>query len=151
MKQWWILGWVVLLVINQPVLAEEDITTEILESYTEFYGDVFEEQLEDAEADDAFASLFAKEEPKEILSKLVQGKIDLSPSAIGKTIIQFFIGEVYQGIKLLIFIVILSVLCSYLTGLQEGFGAEGVGMVAFYACYIIIAGIASVAFYQTAE
>ncbi len=151
MKRWWILGWVVFLVVTQPVSAEEGITEGILTPYTEFYGDVFQEQLEDAEAEDSFATLFDRAEPKEILWQLMQGKIEISPAAIMKTLFRIFMGEVYQGLTLLIFIVILSVLCSYLTGLQEGFGAEGVGMAAFYACYIIIAGIASVAFYQTAE
>ena len=130
--------------------SETRISQEILDDSAEYYGDFFEKGLKSLDEESVFETLFQKK-PKEFLLQLIHGKLELSVSSLLQSIFRILFQEVYHGMKLLGCILILSILSSYLTGLQESFGKEGVGMVAFYVCYIVIAGIASTAFYQTAE
>ncbi len=134
------------LCLVMPVAAEE--TQEILNTYTEFYGDIFEDELEGHEG---FTALFQQETPKELLGNIIKGKIPLSFQETGRILLRFLLGEVYTGGKAMLMVLLLSILCSYLVGLKDGFGAQGVTTAAFYVCYLVIAGITAAAFYQTAE
>ncbi|MEE1013064.1 MAG: stage III sporulation protein AE [Clostridia bacterium] len=156
MKQW-MTAMVLLLVLSFPgiVRAEgsesEKMTDEMLSAYTEFYGDIFADGMDSLETGEAFLELLPDKEPKELLGKLVRGEVEVSLSNILQTLLRLLLKEVYSSLKVMVLIVALAVLCSYLTGLQDSFGKEGVGMTAFYVCYIVIAGIASASFYQAAE
>lgn len=148
---------VLLLVLFSPgiVRAEgsesEKMTEEMLSAYTEFYGDIFADGMDSLETDEAFAKLLPDRNPKELLRRLVRGEVEVSFSSMLQTLLRLLLKEVYSSLKVMVLIVALAVLCSYLTGLQDSFGKEGVGMTAFYVCYIVIAGIASASFYQAAE
>lgn len=156
MKQW-ITAMVLLLVLFFPEIAwaegneSEKMTNEMLSAYTDFYGEIFADGMDSLEADEAFAELLPDMKPKELLGKLVRGEVEVSFSSILQTLLQLLLKEVYSSLKVMVLILALAVLCSYLTGLQDSFGKEGVGMTAFYVCYIVIAGIASASFYQVAE
>ena len=146
---------VVFAIVLFPVCAyateSESQTNEMLHSSAEYYGDFFEKGLQTIDGSQGFEVLFPKENPKDVLLKLIHGELEFSVASLMQSIGRLLFQEIYDGIKLLVFILTLSILSSYLTGLQESFGKEGVGMVAFYVCYIVIAGIASAGFYQTAE
>ncbi len=131
--------------------ATEDMTQELLERYTEFYGNVFEEGIEDLGLSDAFLELVPEFRMKEMFRRLSQGRLELSLESILHILLRFLLDEVWRSMKLLAMVLAASVLCSYLTGLKDGFGERGVTQAAYYACYLIIAGIAATAFYHTAE
>ncbi len=129
----------------------EDATAEeqMLDEYAKFYGDIFKENLEEAGIEDFFE--FAPElDAEEIIKQLNSGKLNLSAGEVLKYLLKMLLGEVYSGIRLIAIILALSILSSYLGGLKSGFGGEAVAKCAFYMCYIIIAGIASTAFYDIA-
>ncbi len=128
--------------------AEETVAQELLSSYTEFYSDIFEDGIKNIEDVEGFEILLSDVTWKELLDGLVSGKIKLSFSTLAETLLRFLFKEVVAGLRMMLLLVALLVLTSYLVGLKEGFGAEGVGMAAFYVCYIVIAGIASAAFFQ---
>ena len=130
--------------------TEEEMADQLLEAYTDFYGDAFAKGMEDLEENSSFQELVPDFDVRKLLKQLVSGKLDLSFPALFQLLIQYLLGEVYGSLKLMALVLALSILCSYLTGLQEGFGKEGVSQAAFYVCYIVIAGIAAAAFYDAA-
>ncbi len=130
---------------GEVITAEE----EMLDEYARFYGDIFEENLEEAGIEDFFE--FAPElDAEEIIKQLNSGNLNLSAKQVLKYLLKMLLGEVYSGARLIAIVLALSVLSSYLGGLKSGFGGESVAKCAFYMCYIIIAGIASTAFYDIA-
>ena len=132
------------------ISEEEKMSDSILDSYTDFYSEIFENGLEVFENDSPFEELIPDFNVRDLFKKIINGDMELSIPAIFRIIVKYLLGEVYGCLRLMALIIALSVLCSYLTGLQDGFGKEGVSQAAFYVCYIVIAGIASAAFYQTA-
>lgn len=149
-----VLGILLLFTFVQASATEEDgqkVVEDMMESYTEFYGEFFEDSIESVGDAQGFDMLLKGSKPKEILKQLIDGKLDISISDLLHHLLKILLGEVYDGLKLLVLILTLSVLSSYLTGLKDNFGKEGVTSAAFYTCYIVMAGIASTAFYQTAE
>ncbi len=125
------------------VFAEAEINTgEILDEYADIYGEFFEDNLPSESIPDFDAT--------EILKELNKGEFSFSPSMAFKYLVKILFDEVVNGAKLLAIVLALSVLCSYLSGLKEGFGQTAITDSAFYACYIIIAGIAAASFYDTA-
>lgn len=135
-----------------PVNAKgEDTTAEeqMLDEYAKFYGDIFEKNLEEVGIEDFFE--FVPElDAEEIIKQLNSGKLNLSVGQVLKYLLKMLLGEVYSGARLIAIVLALSILSSYLGGLKSGFGGESVAKCAFYMCYIIIAGIASTAFYDIA-
>lgn len=55
-------------------------------------------------------------------------------------------GEIRNTLKVLIFIPVLAVLCTYLTNIQGSFPNHSTADTAFYVCYLMIAGILAAAF-----
>ncbi len=144
--------WVTFLLLSQPCFAEEmDTTKELLDEYTGFYGDIFEKAIRDLDLGDSFLELVPRFRAKDIFGQLTEGKLEISVSELFRGILKFLLGEVYQSMKLLALVLAASVLCSYLTGVKTGFGERGVTQAAYYACYLIIAGVAATAFYHTAD
>lgn len=131
--------------------STEDITKELLDRYTEFYGDVFEDGVEDLGLTDTFLELVPEFRMRDVFRQLVEGRLELSLPELFRILLKFLFGEVYRSLKLLAMVLAASVLCSYLMGLKDGFGEQGVTRAAYYACYLVIAGIAATAFYHTAE
>ncbi len=138
------------LLLSITVLAEED-ADEILESYSEMYGGIFEKGIDEANAYLSFNELIPNTKPKEMLKNIMNGELDVSVQELFKIIVKGLLGEVYNSLHLLGLVVALAVLCAYLMGLQEGFGKEGVQKSAFFVCYITIAIISSTAFYDGAK
>ncbi len=143
--------YMVLLLLPMTCFATNDMTGEILDDYTQLYGDVFEEGFREQELGDSFLEVAPRFRIRDIFRQLVEGRLELSLSELFRGILKYLLGEVYQSMKLLATVLGASVLCSYLTGLKTGFGEKGVTRAAYYACYLIIAGVAATAFYQTAD
>ena len=130
---------------------EEKITDEILSGYVDFYGDTLEDGIEKLELDNAFTELIPDFDVGKILKALTAGELDLSPRMIFSILLKSLLGEVYRSMRLMAMVMASSILCSYLTGIKDGFGEKGVSQAAYYACYIVMAGIAATAFYDVAN
>ena len=132
----------ILIVCVSVSAKEEDETSELMDEYAEFYGGALSEAAEI----DGIPSF----NPTEILKDLNSGGFPFTVKETCEYLIKLLLGEVYGELRLLVTVLALSALSGYLSGLKSGFGADTVGNVAFYVCYIIIAGVASAAFYEAA-
>lgn len=84
--------------------------------------------------------------PKEIIKNVAKGNFKLSFSEVLKKGLQYVFKELYINIHILIKLVVLVVLCALLKNLQASFLSDGVGELAFYACYIAIISLILVSF-----
>ena len=123
----------------------EDEKQVLLDEYAETFGEVFEE------GQNVFLNLVPDFSMTEMLKSLNKGELSISPVDILKGLWKLILGEVYSGTKLMAIVLVMSVLSSYLTGLKSSFGESSVTIGAFYACYIVTAGTAATAFYETAR
>ncbi len=154
-KRWMILGILFLLLPGLGYTTEAKTEAEtaekgLLDAYVDFYGTQFEEELEQPSFAEAFEALYPSFRPKEFLARVIAGELNLSISNLFEILIQVLLREVYNGVRWMALILALIILSAYLTNLKQGFGKEGVSSAAFYSCYVVIAGIASTAFYQGA-
>lgn len=137
-----------LIVMCQNVYAEQtDDTQSLLDEYSDLYGGIFDEKLD---ASGVFDGIVPEFSAKDILKQLNSGDLSLAPSEVLRYILRLLLGEVYDGAKLMALVLAMSVLSSYLSGLKSGFGGTAVAVCAFYACFTVISGIASAAFYEAA-
>ena len=145
--------------------AKSTDTESVLSDYSDIYGEMFENQLG---ASGAFSDIvpdfnasfkyseeeimkeFWSYEIDDILKQLNSGDFSVSPRELVQYILKLLLGEVYDGARLMALVLAMSVLSSYLSGLKSGFGGAAVADCAFYACYTVISGIASAAFYEAA-
>ncbi len=137
-----------LIIVCQNVYAEQtDDTQSLLDEYSDLYGGIFDEKLD---ASGVFDGILPEFSAKDILKQLNSGDISLAPPEVLQYILRLLLGEVYDGAKLMALVLAMSVLSSYLSGLKSGFGGAAVADCAFYACFTVISGIASAAFYEAA-
>lgn len=137
-----------LIMMCQNVYAgQTDDTQPLLDEYSDLYGGIFDEKLD---ASGVFGGIVPEFSAKDILKQLNSGDISLAPSEVLRYILRLLLGEVYDGAKLMALVLAMSVLSSYLSGLKSGFGGAAVADCAFYACFTVISGIASAAFYEAA-
>ena len=127
--------------------GQTDDTQPLLDEYSDLYGGIFDEKLD---ASGVFDGIVPEFSAKDILKQLNSGDISLAPSEVLRYILRLLLGEVYDGAKLMALVLAMSVLSSYLSGLKSGFGGAAVADCAFYACFTVISGIASAAFYEAA-
>ncbi len=127
--------------------GESTDTESVLSDYSDIYGEMFETQLG---ASGAFSDIVPDFNARDILKQLNSGDFSVSPRELVQYILKLLLGEVYDGARLMALVLAMSVLSSYLSGLKSGFGGEAVADCAFYACYTVISGIASAAFYEAA-
>lgn len=140
----------ILSVFQTLAYAEDDMSKEVLSEYNSLYGDSIQNGLDEIEGNniDEFIPGFDAET---ILNNIASGKTDMSISGILNSGLKFLMGEVYRSLKIMALVLALSILCAYLTNLKSSFNKDGVEQIAFFACYIIIAGIATAAFYDIAK
>ena len=102
---------------EEPKKELQTMTDEILDSYTEFYGDAFSRAVEHTGLSDAFTDLIPRFRFRDLLSQLMQGKLEVSPSDLLSWLLRWLLGEVCRSLKLMVTVLAAAVLCSYLTGL----------------------------------
>lgn len=147
-------GAILILLLWIPLLGfsmgEEEAVDEILEEYTDFYGSIFTDGMESIVGEEA-GEYLPVTDARKMLKDLVRGELSFSPTELLRAVVRGLLGEVYDSMRLLVLVLAASLLCSYLTGMSEGAGGQGVSVAAYYACYLVIAGMAATAFYETAE
>lgn len=140
---------IILASIPVTVFAQNTATDEkkIIDEYAGIYGAELEDGVRAVEGFEP-ESLIPGFNTAEIISGLAKGENIFSVKAIYNKGVALLAGEVRDTLKILVFILALSVLCTYLTNIQSSFNADGASKAAFFACYTMIAGIASAAFFE---
>lgn len=80
------------------------------------------------------------------ITKALRGELEFSLRGILSTILRGLFDEILVNSKLLAQLIIISVLCGLLNNLSNSFGNNSTGQIAFYASYLVIAGISIKAF-----
>lgn len=78
---------------------------------------------------------------KAFIMKALKGELNLSFKGILMGFLKKLFKEIIINSKLLSQLIIISILCSLLNNLTNSFGNNGTSEIAFYACYLVIAGI----------
>ncbi len=79
---------------------------------------------------------------KALIMKALRGELNLSLQGVLTGIGKKLFNEILINSKLLAQLIIISVLWGLLNNLTNSFGNNATGKIAFYACYLVIAGIA---------
>lgn len=149
-----LLGLLIICCTSNECFAENgniDISNEILNEYADSYGDLINDNLESLDGGNPLKNISDDISVKELFKEIIGGRLSLSPKEIVHSLVKAGLDEVYVCLKFMALITALAVLCSYLTGLKDGFGENGVSTAAFYICYIVIASVASAAFYRACD
>lgn len=78
---------------------------------------------------------------EKITKDLSSGKLELNMDSLFKKVLGLLLKEIYLNAKIMLQLIVLAIICGILTNLQSSFGKEGVGEVAFFACYIFLVGV----------
>jgi stage III sporulation protein AE len=117
---------------TQDIIINEQVKSNEIEK--------LQEQLK-KNSNDGIKELLPGYDPEKIISDTAKGKFDFNPSTIFNNALKFLFKEIYFNLNLLIKLIVLSVFCSILKNLQASFLNEGVGEIAFYACYTVVVTI----------
>lgn len=147
----WIFVFCFFLLFSAANAEEEkgsDETKRVMDSYIEFYGGI----LEDG-ADKTGGIFFGEEEvsPLKLLKKAASGDLESDIPQLMKKLFMLLLGEVSGAFRMTAAVLGLSVLGSCLSHLDSGFGKSPSGKAAYYAVYILIAGIVSASFCDAAK
>lgn len=158
MKRSTMLVVIVLVIINlfctcYSVSAEntaEDVSRNIIKEYSDIYeaqinnsaGSVIDKSLT------PYANGFSL---SELISKIASGNIPFDLKSILKEFGKALSGEFIVILKSMMFVVALAILSSFLSSLSSGFSNEGVNSIAYYVCFMAVAGIASRTFFDVVD
>lgn len=77
----------------------------------------------------------------QLIKDISLGNVSFNIKDILDKVLKYLFKEIYINLNIIIKIIVLVLLCALLQNLQSAFGKEGVGEIAFYSCYILIATI----------
>ncbi len=83
---------------------------------------------------------------RDFIIKALRGELDFSLSGVLSAIFKALFDEILVNSKLLAQLIVISVLCGLLNNLTNSFGNKSTSQIAFYASYLVIAGISIKAF-----
>lgn len=130
--------------------AMDDLNAEsIMDGYVEIYGDEVSRSLDMTDASEVY-TLVPDFRTDNILSGLVRGESVISLREIFGKCFEILTREVKNTIKMMLLVFVAALLSSYLVNLQSGFGV-GTAEAAFFACYLVIAGISAAAFFEVVQ
>lgn len=79
---------------------------------------------------------------KQMILSMIKGEGDLSIRGILDGLIDILLKEILMNSKLLAELVFIALLCALLKNLSNSFEDSTIGDIAFYACYLVVIGIA---------
>lgn len=147
MKKLFVLAVIVICVWTTVCAETEEF--DLIGEYVKIYGDEIDGAMSSV-PDAEIKKLVPDFNTEEILSGLAKGENIFSVRAIGDATLKLFAGEIKNSLKSLIFIFAMGIFCTYLTNIQSGLEGHGATDTAFFACYIVIAGIGAATFLDVA-
>ncbi len=131
------------------VCAEETFEhTKIIEEYTKMYGEEISRGLS-SDAEDSIRIVMPEFSVEQLLKEATRGNSIFSPGEILSRLLELLLGEIRKTIKLLVFIPVIAMLNTYISGMDSGFSSKGATSAAFFVSYAVMAGIAATAFIET--
>ena len=124
--------------------AENNDVTELMNEYSSLYGAEIADgisNLENAELDKLIPGFDAAE----MLSGLVQGEKYFSVESILEKGLSILFGEIRNTVRMLVLIMVIAILCTYLTNIQSNLNSKGAVNAAFFVCYLVVSGISAAA------
>lgn len=76
-----------------------------------------------------------------LIKDITSGNVSFSLKDMLNRVIKYLFKEIYANLGMMTKIIVLVLVCALLQNLQSSFGKEGVGEIAFYSCYILLAAI----------
>ncbi len=134
--------------LNFNVEAEEGYE-DIMDEYISSYSEELQAAAQNENGDNIRAVL-PDFNTETLLRKSASGQEVFELGDVLGKLWELLWGEVKNTLKIMLYVMILSVLCSYLSALSNERNKD-VSNIAFYACYIIIAGICSATFLDIME
>lgn len=132
---------VIFIILFQKFVLASEIFDKTLEEQQELIDVNKFEKIMEKMVSEENEQIIQKFDIKKSLKDLSTGNAQFDIKKIFNNVIKFFFKEVYSNYIIIVKIVILSLLCALLQNLKSAFGRDGVGEIAFYACYILIAAI----------
>lgn len=130
-----------LTVFGNVVVAQESSTDEIFAKQQESLNiNEIKNAIDKLSSPDS-REIIPKFDLKKTIKDIAMGNVNIDLNNLLNSLIKFFFKEIYNNIHILIKVIVLVLLCAILQNLQSSFGKDGVGEIAFYACYIFICAI----------
>ncbi|MGE5614172.1 MAG: stage III sporulation protein AE [Bacillota bacterium] len=121
----------------QDEQSTADMSTRIIERQIETSGvNTIKEGLLEY-ADDESIELLEGFSADELINNLAGGDIGFDPKGFADKALKYFFNEIFLNIGILVKLSALVVICALLKNLGSNFNNEGVGEIAFHACYIM--------------
>lgn len=153
-----VLAVMVLVIINllcmSYIVYAEGTAEDLNKSMINEYSDIYEAQLNNNAGDVIDKSLTPYSNGfslSELIGSIASGDIPFNLKSILTEFGRALFGEFIVILKSMIFIVALAILSSFLSSLGSGFGDEGVHSIAYYVCFMAVAGIASRTFFDVVD
>ncbi len=138
---------VVLLLLSVEVMAEKTEEQSIIDEYISIYSEDITKASNVNDAIVNIESIFPNFSAESLMGESASGGSIFDVGGLLERIMSLLFMEMKSALKIMIFVLSLSVLSSYLSALPANENKE-VSNVAFYACYIIIAGVCSASFLE---
>ncbi|MFQ9887660.1 MAG: stage III sporulation protein AE [Monoglobus pectinilyticus] len=139
---------------SSAVMAEEqdgeDLSGELISGYSELYG----EQIEGGAGEIINQSITPYANGMnigEFIKRVASGEVPLNPIGIVKELLSALFGEMLGVTKNMLLVVAMVILSSVLSAVVTGFEKNETGKIAYYVCFIAVAGLASSTFYSCLE
>ena len=139
---------------SSAVMAEEqdgeDLSGELISGYSELYG----EQIEGGAGEIINQSITPYANGMnigEFIKRVASGEVPLNPIGIVKELLSALFGEMLGVTKNMLLVVAMVILSSVLSAVVTGFEKNATGKIAYYVCFIAVAGLASSTFYSCLE
>lgn len=135
---------VIIVLLLTVVRAEEN---GIIDEYVSIYSSELDDAVASGNAAENIAELIPDFSVEDIIRKSVSGKSLFDVREILNKLLELLFGEIQNVLKIMLYVMAISVMTAYLSALPEGRSKE-VSDIAFYGCYIIAAGICTVSFLE---
>ena len=134
---------ILILIVSENVYGQD----EVLEEYISIYSSEMEEVISDSETAENIEEIIPGFDTEELIRKSVSGESLFDVKSLINRLLALLFREIKNVLKIMLYIMAISVLTSYLSALPEWKSRE-VSDIAFYGCYIIIAGICAAGFVE---
>lgn len=76
-----------------------------------------------------------------LIKDITSGNVSFNLKDMLNKVIKYLFKEIYANLGMITKIIVLVLICALLQNIQSSFGKEGVGEIAFYSCYILLAAM----------
>lgn len=136
----------ILFIIFIPIAVNAVEIDEIIDRQIEQSGvNELEQRLKRVNNND-FSEIIPNFNIKEMTKSLTQGGWSWDISSIMKRAFAFYCKELFVSLKIMLNLIVLCLACALTENLQKSFSKDGLGGVAFFACFFLIAAVSVKAF-----